>query len=261
MPLSHLIADYHCWLKLMSHFPAWHYWVFQTKGITSVPFDLILLVSSRLESLCVASRLRNCAAWPSDWAQHFVAFIIHFLLFVCWPVNFGKPTSFPGCMSTPYMKLPNRQAMENSPILSSQWTYYVSYLMMYFWMFHCFIGKPIEDDLIIITGVGTGSGCSESEVQGALIKVLRDELNLSVSAQPGITLCTNDLQSSANAHQSREKKSNLQSHFESLPRKPQVLGRLVVNRESLHSWLQKRVVITRQASGGAHRYIADSKSF
>lgn len=114
-------------------------------------------------------------------------------------------------------------------------------------------GKPIEDDLIIFTGVGTGSGCSESEVQGALIKVLRDELNLNVSAQPGITLCTNDLLSSANAHQSHEKKSNLQIHFESLPRKPRVLGRLVVSRESLHSWLQKRVGLTWQASGGAHR--------
>lgn len=69
----------------------------------------------------VAGRLRNCAAWPSDWAHHFVAFIIHFLLFVHWPVSFGKLTSFPGCMSTPKMKLPNHQAMENSAILSIQW--------------------------------------------------------------------------------------------------------------------------------------------
>ena len=125
--------------------------------------------------------------------------------------------------------------------------------MMYFWLFLCFIGKPIEDDLIIITGVGTGSGCSESAVQGALIKVLRIELNLNVSAQPGITLCTSDQPSSANAHQAHEKKSNLQSHFESLPRKPPVLGRLVVSRESLHSWLQKRAGITRQEEAGARR--------
>lgn len=75
----------------------------------------------------------------------------------------------------------------------------------------------MEGNLIIITGVGTGSGCSESEVQGALIKVLRDELNLNVSAQPGFTLCTNDLLSSANAHQSHEKKSNLQSQSNPCP--------------------------------------------
>lgn len=116
-------------------------------------------------------------------------------------------------------------------------------------------GKPVEDDIIIITGAGKeGPDHSQSEVQGAVIKVLRDELGLHVSAQPGSILDKNDSQSSANGSlpYGTPSKNDFPKRLESSARKPLDLGRLVVTMKSLHHWLEKRVRSTRKEVGGSN---------
>lgn len=201
----------------------------------SLQFDLVLLVSSSRKSpMCSrwVKKLQCLACQASEPPILWCTLFLLFCLFICLLFFVNRH--------------PFRLLWRIPLYFLSGETHCGNYLLMYFWLFLCFIGKPIEDDLIIITGVRKGSGCSEPEVQSALIKVLCDELGLNVSAQPGITLVTNDWSSSTNANQAHENKSNFQSNFDSLTRKPPDLGRLLVTRKSLHCWLQKRVGIGRQ---------------
>ncbi|KAF6150531.1 hypothetical protein GIB67_030332 [Kingdonia uniflora] len=113
------------------------------------------------------------------------------------------------------------------------------------------IGNHIKDDMVIILGItkeGTGIANQESDVQDAIIKLLRDELELDVVLiGPRLPL--------TNSYTGRLPDSNLDLEnqggnnkliTESMVRRPAVLRRLKITRKSLHQWLQKRIIITRR---------------
>ncbi|KAF8402784.1 hypothetical protein HHK36_010875 [Tetracentron sinense] len=114
------------------------------------------------------------------------------------------------------------------------------------------LGNPVKDDMVIILGVrieGPGAAKQESEVQDAVIKLLRDELALSVVlVGPIISVDRNDLGSPLDLDPNRENpgKNRLYMEFESSARRPAVLRRLKVTRKSLYHWLQKRMGATRR---------------
>ncbi|KAI3980513.1 hypothetical protein MKX01_008930 [Papaver californicum] len=105
-------------------------------------------------------------------------------------------------------------------------------------------GNPVKDDLIIILGVGegiaTGSG-SESEVRDSIVKLLQDELSLTVlSSGPRFSVpSSNDQGNPLNADPIHENLEN-NNNFESPARRPVVLRRLKITRKSLYNWLQKK---------------------
>lgn len=90
----------------------------------------------------------------------------------------------------------------------------------------------VQQDLIIITGVGneaSSSASNEHEVQFAIVKVLRDELGLDVITGYG-----------RGDHTAGIQKIEASNDFKNLARRPQDLGVLKVTGKSLRSWLQKR---------------------
>ncbi|XP_077217484.1 tetratricopeptide repeat (TPR)-like superfamily protein isoform X2 [Tasmannia lanceolata] len=109
------------------------------------------------------------------------------------------------------------------------------------------LGHPIKGDLIIISGVirkeGLHAADNEFEVQGAVIKVLQDELGLEVLAGPGIALGRNNPQSPSDSNPTSEslRKNDFPMGVEFSARRPSDLGRLMVTRKSLYQWLEKRV--------------------
>ncbi|RZC76553.1 hypothetical protein C5167_000734 [Papaver somniferum] len=105
-------------------------------------------------------------------------------------------------------------------------------------------GNPVKDDLIILLGIGEGiatvSG-SESEVQDSIVKLLQDELSLTVlSTGPRYSVASSNDQGnpliSDPIHENLEQNSN----FESPARRPVVLRRLKITRKSLYNWLQRK---------------------
>lgn len=86
-------------------------------------------------------------------------------------------------------------------------------------------GKPIEDDILIISGIGkyaNDAANHESDVQHAIIKVLQDELGLEVNTGHGTGPVGN----------SKDQKYQA--------RRPQDIGLLKVTKESLCHWLQRK---------------------
>lgn len=104
-------------------------------------------------------------------------------------------------------------------------------------------GKIIQDDMIIISGVGkygTGPASGDSEVRQAVINVLQDELGFVVETGHGAVYmnhspCPSDL-SNSHVFQTIEEPK----YHKYLARRPQDLGVLKVTKRSLHSWLQKK---------------------
>jgi hypothetical protein len=99
------------------------------------------------------------------------------------------------------------------------------------------IGKVIQENMVIITGVDAVSIPAESdnlEVQHAIMNVLKDQLGLTVipghGNKPGITPHGSML-SSVNKAEGDSKYS---------ARRPLNLGVLTVPVESLHQWLHKK---------------------
>lgn len=105
-------------------------------------------------------------------------------------------------------------------------------------------GHPIRDDLVIILGV-TQVG-EECMVKNALTKLLNKELGLEVTTiQPG-GIADRKINGESAANTALNSKSNFGSTefptgFSVPTRRPAILQRLWVTKESLHHWLSKKL--------------------
>ncbi|XP_057981953.1 pentatricopeptide repeat-containing protein At5g02830, chloroplastic isoform X2 [Malania oleifera] len=107
------------------------------------------------------------------------------------------------------------------------------------------LGDLVNDDLLIIIGVGEvslGTNAHTAAGKNAIIKLLQNELRLEVlSAVPQIELNNNmDLGSCLDSDADLGIK-RLPTELEFSARRPAVLERLKVTKESLYRWLQRRV--------------------
>lgn len=112
------------------------------------------------------------------------------------------------------------------------------------------LGKPVEEDLIIITGMGNHSEIKGvSVIREVVIEVLEKELGLPVMSVPFHNSSRNSRMILAQTSGEEEKgfvvpkvgrsvrKDGL---VEIKPRKPSNSGRLKVTKEALNTWLQKK---------------------
>ncbi|XP_008792463.2 pentatricopeptide repeat-containing protein At5g02830, chloroplastic isoform X1 [Phoenix dactylifera] len=105
------------------------------------------------------------------------------------------------------------------------------------------LGKIIQDDMIIISGVGkygTGPASREFEVQQAVLSVLQDELGFDVETGLG-AVRMNHSPGPPDASNSRVFQTIKEPKYHKyLARRPQDLGVLRVPKRALHSWVQKK---------------------
>lgn len=110
-------------------------------------------------------------------------------------------------------------------------------------------GYPIRDDISIILGrrnIGTSPVKYVTEVKDAIIKLLKDELGLEVvSAGPktavGKSINFGSLCDPDPNLQEALGRDRLLTEVESSARRPVVLERFKVTKESLDCWLQRRI--------------------
>lgn len=112
------------------------------------------------------------------------------------------------------------------------------------------LGKMVEEDMIIISGVGKeveGESDLELEVQLAIIKVLQDELGLDVMIGYGTTTSSPDdagdtasFQKNESPNTASRQKIKPPNNYKHIARRPEDLGVLKVSKKSLRQWLQKR---------------------
>ncbi|XP_068644134.1 pentatricopeptide repeat-containing protein At5g02830, chloroplastic [Aristolochia californica] len=97
-------------------------------------------------------------------------------------------------------------------------------------------GYPIEDDLVITFGVEKEelAPINQSNVRGAIIKVLQDELGLEVHSRP------QNVRRNGNIDDKIPARKVLHGESEYLARRPLDNGRLWVKSQSLLDWLNKR---------------------
>ena len=110
-------------------------------------------------------------------------------------------------------------------------------------------GHPIKDDILVILGKRNTEASPVkhvTEVKDAIIKLLKDELGLEVMFAGPKTA----IGKSINLGSSRDSDPNWQdslernkplTELESSTRRPAVLQRFKITRESLEHWLQRRV--------------------
>ncbi|KAA8518814.1 hypothetical protein F0562_016412 [Nyssa sinensis] len=115
-------------------------------------------------------------------------------------------------------------------------------------------GDSVNDDMLIVLGtqkVGVGTTKHESEVEDAMVKLLRHDLGLEVlPAGPRIALNRKiDLGNSFDSYPNLAGilgRRGWTKDMKSSSRRPVVLNRLKVTRKSLDNWLQKRVGAIRR---------------
>jgi hypothetical protein len=108
------------------------------------------------------------------------------------------------------------------------------------------LGSPVQEDLIIITGMGRHSEKGVSVIRDVVVGVLQKELGLSVMSvladapvrQDTSTLVVEDSEHSEVKNINSSESDEL---VEIRPRRPINSGRLKVTKESLNSWLGRKV--------------------
>ena len=118
------------------------------------------------------------------------------------------------------------------------------------------LGKPVDEDLIIITGMGNHSEIKGvSVIREVVIKVLQKELGLPVMSVPFHNSSRNTRKELAQTSGEEETGSvepivggsvRKDGLVEIKPRKPSNSGRLKVTKEALNMWLQKKTPIIDQ---------------
>ena len=109
------------------------------------------------------------------------------------------------------------------------------------------IGYPLKDDMLITLGIGkvdTVPDEQELEVKDAITKLLQDELGLEVLPK-GLKIAPNTqmyLESSTNSTTESDdlRNNGLPMEVKFSTRRPVVMQRLKVTKESLQHWLRRR---------------------
>lgn len=109
-------------------------------------------------------------------------------------------------------------------------------------------GHPIKDDILIILGIRSMEASPfkrVTEVKYAIIKLLKDELGLEVVSTGSKTALSRSISFESswdldpNWQESSGRNKSL-TELESSTRRPAVLQRFKVTRESLEHWLQRK---------------------
>lgn len=87
--------------------------------------------------------------------------------------------------------------------------------------------KVVQQDMIIMSGVGKGSESNDLEVHLAIIKVLKDDLRLDVATGYGKPIQTIELSAD-------------RDDYKQIARRPEDLGVIKVSSKSLCNWLQRK---------------------
>ena len=117
------------------------------------------------------------------------------------------------------------------------------------------LGSPVQEDLIIITGMGRHSEKGASVIRDIVVGVLQKELGLGVMSvladapvrQDTSTLVVEDSEHSevkninSSVSDQLKRRQGVDELVEITPRRPINSGRLKVTRESLNSWLGRKV--------------------